>query len=404
MRFALMCTLALAVAAMGVPAAAQSPNEAASASQAESSKAEVDDKSRQLLKQMSDHFADARTIQVAVKATADIEMPGRSQSQTTGMTFDIAKPDRFRVDVTRGRQLDRVVADGNHIYEYAGRFNQYRQRPSPEDNPLDHQMMGMLLEGALVKPDPWAAFSKSVNQIEYAGRDSADGDKLHKLRVTAPDGEFDMFLTDADKPVIHHIRIDQSDQLRRSGGEGSVVVTIRFNEWKLGEPIEAGTFDFSVPEGAKKVSRIGPPHPLEDKPAPNFTLTNLAGEKVELSDLKGKVVVLDFWATWCGPCVKGLPIMDKVTSSYSDDKLAFYAVNLRENQSKVNKFLEKHDMDLPVLMDAQGSVARQYRVKSIPQTVIIGADGTVQSVHVGLSPNAESELKSELDKLVANVE
>ncbi|MDR1190593.1 MAG: TlpA family protein disulfide reductase [Verrucomicrobiales bacterium] len=132
-------------------------------------------------------------------------------------------------------------------------------------------------------------------------------------------------------------------------------------------------------------------HPLEGKPAPDFTLEDANGKKVSLSALKGKMVVLDFWATWCPPCVEGLPKIWRVMQMHPG--VVFYAVNLQESNADVEKFLQMEKLaKLPVLLDKDGKVANAYQVTGIPETVIIGKDGVIRKIHVGLMKDVKKEL------------
>jgi thiol-disulfide isomerase/thioredoxin len=140
---------------------------------------------------------------------------------------------------------------------------------------------------------------------------------------------------------------------------------------------------------------------LLGKAAPDFELDLLAGGKVKLSDLKDKkIVVLDFWATWCPPCRKALPILAEVTAGLKDKDVAFYAVNLREDAEKIKKFLEAQKIECGVALDKDAKTAAAYGVKGIPQSVIVGKDGTVQAIHVGFSPDLKERLSKELQTLI----
>ena len=156
-----------------------------------------------------------------------------------------------------------------------------------------------------------------------------------------------------------------------------------------------------APPEAAKPARPDPAA-LMGQPAPDFELDLVAGGKVKLSELKDKsVVILDFWATWCPPCRKSLPVVAEVAKSYKEKGVAFYAVNLREDVEKVKKFLEAQKLDLAAALDKDGAVAKSYLVSGIPQTVIVGKDGTVQVVHVGASPDLKERLTKDLDALLA---
>src|SRR5262249_3019529 len=103
-----------------------------------------------------------------------------------------------------------------------------------------------------------------------------------------------------------------------------------------------------------------------------------------LSGLKGRVVLLDFWATWCGPCRGWLPIVAKAHRDFAAKGLSVFAVNEREPESKVRAYLAQQKLDLPVLMDRSGTVGTSYRANSTPLTVVVGRDGNVVRILVGL--------------------
>ena len=134
-------------------------------------------------------------------------------------------------------------------------------------------------------------------------------------------------------------------------------------------------------------------------PAPDFTLETVDGQPVTLSKLKGKIVVLDFWATWCRPCRLYMPDLIAVTDQYKDKDVVLYTVNRDDPKANIQRFMELTKMNAAVLLDKEGTVNNDFFVSSIPHTVFIGKDGTVQSVHVGAEK--KSALKKELETLVS---
>ena len=143
------------------------------------------------------------------------------------------------------------------------------------------------------------------------------------------------------------------------------------------------------------------PHPLMGEPAPAFEAEQLDGEAFQLADELGeKVVMLDFWATWCGPCVR-LAQVTAAAKELADQGVVFFAVNIEEDADKVREFLSEHELDAPVLLDADGTVGELYQADAIPQTVLIGKDGRVQVVHVGAGGNLKRKLVEQLTALVA---
>jgi peroxiredoxin len=146
-------------------------------------------------------------------------------------------------------------------------------------------------------------------------------------------------------------------------------------------------------------------HELVGQASPLFTAPLLDGGELRLEDELGKnVIVLDFWATWCGPCVKALPTIASVTREYRDRGVRLFAVDQGEDADTIRSFLKERQLEVTVALDADGEIGNRYKVQGIPQTVIIGRDGKVKAVHVGLIPDLATELARELESLVEKSE
>ncbi|ADL11561.1 TlpA family protein disulfide reductase [Acetohalobium arabaticum] len=125
-----------------------------------------------------------------------------------------------------------------------------------------------------------------------------------------------------------------------------------------------------------------PIKPKVDFKAPDFTLTDLNGKKVKLSDFKGQVVFLNFWATWCPPCRAEMPHIQEIHQE-KGNKVKVLAVNVKESPKKVKEFMEKNGYNFTVLMDKTGEVANDYLVRGIPKTLIINQERVITTEHVG---------------------
>ncbi|HWC88307.1 MAG TPA: TlpA disulfide reductase family protein, partial [Pirellulales bacterium] len=145
------------------------------------------------------------------------------------------------------------------------------------------------------------------------------------------------------------------------------------------------------------------PQQLLGRPAPQFALKTPEGKQVRLADLLAakKIVVLDFWATWCAPCVEGLPRVADVVGKFKDRGVVFYAINQEEDADTVHEFLKQKQLDLPVLLDTDAEVSGEYKAEPIPLTVIIDKDGRVQAAHFGVSKDSIAHLEQQLTDLVA---
>jgi len=134
-----------------------------------------------------------------------------------------------------------------------------------------------------------------------------------------------------------------------------------------------------IPDGSD-----GDDSPLVGQAAPDFEVTMLDETVVRLEDLRGQVVVLDFWASWCGPCAKAMPDIATVLASFPDGAVTYLGINQGESPAIINDFLTKRGWETtPVALDFDMSVSRAYLAESIPYTVVIGSDGVVRWVHAG---------------------
>jgi cytochrome c biogenesis protein CcmG, thiol:disulfide interchange protein DsbE len=134
--------------------------------------------------------------------------------------------------------------------------------------------------------------------------------------------------------------------------------------------------------------------------APEIALETLDGKKYKLSQDPNKVVVIDFWATWCGPCVKSLPKLQETADWVKKEnlKVSIYPANLQETPSEVLEFWMSKGFTMPVLMDVKGEVAKAYNVNVIPTTVLI-IDGKIAKTYTGMmSPKVEAEFRAAIQE------
>jgi len=135
-------------------------------------------------------------------------------------------------------------------------------------------------------------------------------------------------------------------------------------------------------------------------PAPDFTLESRSGTNLRLEDFRGEVVMLNFWASWCGPCRKEMPLMNGLYEQYKDLGFTILAVNVDENRDEAQRFLDAVPVDYPVLYDPESSVSELYEVQAMPTTVMIDRDGTARYVHLGYQSGYEDEYEQQIRELV----
>ncbi len=130
------------------------------------------------------------------------------------------------------------------------------------------------------------------------------------------------------------------------------------------------------------------PAPLADHSAPDFTLTSLDGTNIALSDLKGQVLLINVWATWCPPCRVEMPTIQAAYEQYHDQGFTVLAVNLQEDPGAVAAFMRESKLTFPALLDRDGQVSRTYQALSLPSSFFVDRRGVMRAVYRGPMPRS----------------
>jgi peroxiredoxin len=135
-------------------------------------------------------------------------------------------------------------------------------------------------------------------------------------------------------------------------------------------------------------------------PAPAFTLTTLTGQPGALSQYKGQVVMVNFWATWCGPCQQEMPLLDQMYKKYKPAGFTLIGVNVDKDEPPVKELLARKPVSFPVLLDPANKVSKDYHVDEMPSSVIIDRKGEIRYVHRGYKPGDENEYQDRIRQLI----
>lgn len=125
------------------------------------------------------------------------------------------------------------------------------------------------------------------------------------------------------------------------------------------------------------------------KPAPNFTLKVLGGKNLKLSEMTGNVVLINFWASWCAPCIKEMPLLNAIYKKYKPLGFTILGINIEENSDDARAFLVDRPVDFPILLDSQNQVSKLYKVIAMPTSVLIDRDGNLRYLHRGYKSGDE---------------
>jgi len=422
----LLAGLILAVVTAGV-AQAQDSNVAGNG--------RIDEKAKSVVENAGKFYRGLDGFHTRMEANIETEVAEQQFKVELVHQIDVERPNKLSLFVESDAQTGAtgmVKSDGEQLVIYLSAFNKYLPSEAPEtlaelqSNPLVMGITGAGNSGvvtlALLAEEPATALLENVTSLEYVGTEKIEDVECHHLAATQEDFDWEIWIETGKRPLVHQFKPDMAKMFKRMAKQANnpdianakISNVVRYTEWALNPEPKAETFAFDPPEDAKKVDSMAAlirgddagggmsPEELVGKPAPAFKLDRLEGGEVELASHRGQdVVILDFWASWCGPCRQAMPIIDKVADEYEKKGVVLYAVNLQEDEDTIRQALEEDEIEPAVLMDVEGKVARLYQAQAIPQTVLIGKDGTVEAVHVGLLPNLEEQLREEIETLLA---
>ena len=335
------------------------------------------------------HFAGRITARMTKEGSNDesFDMP---------MVAAAAKPGRWRIGMESPTMGVVNVTNGKMDVLYSQAANQYVRKPTApgRGGPAD-SAEAMAGPGSPVAR--YYGITRTLKSARWLGTRTleANGTRVECDLVAAeyerppsPGAEY--------SPTMYWIERGRSVVLRESthvhggqpGGSGEVdlVQTTTFTTARVNEALPDSLFTFRPPQGATEVKQFGAQNTpdLSGKKAEDFTLGDVDGKTVKLSSLRGKVVLLDFWATWCGPCRIEMPSIQKLHREFKARGLIVLGINYGEDLDRVRPFLAKNKYDFRILLDRQRLVGESYQVTGIPALFIIDKTGTIRTHFVGV--------------------
>ena len=139
---------------------------------------------------------------------------------------------------------------------------------------------------------------------------------------------------------------------------------------------------------------------LTGQPAPDFALKSSTGENVRLSEYRGDVVLINFWATWCGPCRQEMPLLDELYTRYQRVGFNLLGVNIDDDSARAMSMIRELGISFPVLFDSRKEVSKLYDVNAMPVTVLVDRAGNVRHIHQGYKPGYEDKYLDEIRLLL----
>lgn len=395
--------------------------------------------------QLPDELKQAATVYKSLKGYQDsttiemrILMVGTKMETISPMFFAFERPNRISVKSGYGMMSGKneVVSNGKIIVNYKEVFKQYTQKDAPQKLSFNdlRSLAGLsdaFVQKVLLNENPQKKLMEGVEEVKQIGREKMGDIPVTVFELTRMASSFagEMVPSNTkDIPVKMRLWIGKKDflirkveyepdmeqfaeelpkeqQARMKGMK--YFITEKHTHIKVNPEFSVDFFTYVPPEEANLVERFGRQRPkakesqLIGKPAPDFTLKDIGGNEAKLADFKGKVVLIDFWATWCGPCIKAMPHVQTLYEIYKDKDVVVLGINSWERaKDKVEPFLKEHKITYRILLDLNNEVIKKYGVKGIPSIFIIDKKGTVRFVYTGMQ-GKEQIIQQNIEELRA---
>ena len=358
----------------------------------------VSPEAKALLDQITATYKALTNFNVSGTLTADIDLGGDAYQEKSNFAATFVAPNKFKNEMRDAKgNLDMVVgSSGEKLYAFRPNRNDYKQANAPKErvafdaipNPMRDllQMQNPALM-AVVCDDAAKFLMDGTTEVNKGPDMDVDGVKHPVLAFESEHGNYQVAI-DPNTKLIRRIVFDMRKTFAKSRDD--VKKYVLTYDYVNSAPVSlvGDAFAWSIPDGAREAIATVPDFgdvekALIGKPAPDFTLKGMDGKPVALAELKGSVVVLDFWATWCGACQASLPGLNTMHKALKDQGLQTFAVDMEESRDVVQPVAAKVCPDIPVLLDEDASVAKSYGVSGIPHAVVIGKDGKVRKVVIG---------------------
>lgn len=378
-----------------------------------------------VLQSISDALETINSVEIEADFVISFEFNGMKNN--TSMPVSFAFDQANKLGMMKLHQI-LLIADGEHFYKVSEEAKSYKKTPYET---LD-EISGLLGSESSIGPNE-LEYLMASNKLEllkkvwkeasmsYEGEEACEGKPCWKLRVgqiglaMAMERDWHIWIDQATgliakaeilppEPVDSEAKADL-DSMDHEALMRNMRMSYKVTHRSVNEPISAELFTFDAPEDYKEIKRFlsGPlsnfkglaPFELSGRQAPSFELELLDGSTFHYpEDAQGKVVFIDFWATWCSPCMMALPDVVSLAESFSDEPVLFLGISRDslDSQTSVEEAVEEHNISYPIGIDASDEISEAFFVEGIPCIVIIGADGIVQGRQVGYSPEAESML------------
>ncbi|NLE37899.1 MAG: TlpA family protein disulfide reductase [Pirellulaceae bacterium] len=376
----------------------------------------------QILQEMARVYKHTPTYSDAGRIRMTLEAEGQPREMEQHAIAAMVRPNQLRLHCNEGT----LICDGKTLHGFSAMLpGLVLEQPAPAILGVNELLGDVVLANALAD-GPTQTYSWLPIQVVLLLADdslktllfNAEPPRLlepakidvydcHRIEITRPDGR-GVFWIDQKTHALRRFEYPV-ETLRAMMGlpnDAKLSLVADFIDASLGAPVDPNAFRFEMDPQSRAVSRLAPPSvEMLGKRSKDFIFVGLDNKPVTLTALAGKVVVLDFWATWCQPCRQTLPEFQKLREHYKDnDKVAILAVSVDNPDvpnADLEKLFESLGVEVPIYRDLERYAASAFEVTAIPTTVLLGPTGVVQDYEQVGDPRLVMELRQSIDKLLA---
>lgn len=380
---------------------------------------------RQTIDRALQQYVDAKSYEDVLVSSLELEVEGPQslpspEPRRTSLAY--ARPNRLALRTPTFS----VLCDGKMLREAVNPWMQYVETPAAKELRLQDLALtkfpffednGHLLVAFFLQAGkPGLGFLGNVKRLDTIRAELLNGRPGQRIIgvVQQADIRTDLVLEiwiDDKTGLFGEIIYDQTQAIRESAAKQGFklkkyLLRCRFSDFRINEPVADDRFAMKPDPNLDKVARLTMPTSQEvqqrmtGRRAVEFAAKDLEGKKMTSADLKGRVVMLDFWSLRCGPCIMALPILQKVADKFADKPVSIIGVNTdgEAASSRASSLLKDRNIKFRQLIQTQPTLAEKYFVQGIPCSVFIDAKGTIQLIHVGMA--SEEHLTMVIGKLL----
>ena len=375
-----------------------------------------------ILKKVNETYRNMKSYQFEYKTISD------SKTEREGLTSSMrderlsritaVRPDRIHVETQDSHSSVVFIADGQTVWLYSSQLNAYTKRASgkvdlfaaAESYPSRYERMARHVNTKLADYAQLTAETHNLTLLPSENL-TVEGRQipcyvLSLVRVVGSNKENTRYWIDRERYLVLRESTDWTSRISPDSVIRSLHV-VNFMSAAINQPVADSAFSYTPPKSAIEIDQLDPeslahnrnaPANWIGQAAPNFTLTDLNGATVSLQSLRGKAVLLNFWASWCGPCRAEMPHLEKLHREYENKGVTVLGIN-DEEVKVAQDYLKRYGYTFNSLIDVEKQVWRLYRINAIPQSFFITKDGKIAAYVLGT--RGEREFRDGIEKALA---